>query len=169
MSDGFVGDADSVLEDFQNQMRAIAEAQHQRVRLTASATSRDKRVTVTVNANGVVIDTRFSSDVDELSPDQLARLVTRTAQAAAEAVDRKNKELLAPLLDARARLPKLSELIEGMPDFEQDIPVEPPVSTAPPGSPERGDEPEAMTFTDVEEFDHTRASGRRGTSTDNAW
>src|SRR5690606_4977845 len=76
-------DMGSVIDAFQQQMRAIAEAQQQRVRLTAAATSRDKLVTVTVNANGVVIETRFASGIERLSYDEIAATVTRTAQQAA--------------------------------------------------------------------------------------
>lgn len=150
-------DMASVIDAFQQQMRAIAEAQQQRVRLTASATSRDKLVTVTVNANGVVIETRFASGIEQLSYDEIAEVVTRTAQEAAAEVARRSRELAAPLARNRERLPKLSEVIEGMPDFENEIPLEPPVSTAPPGSDERAQEPaQVMAFRDVEEIDHDR-------------
>ncbi|MBF6211559.1 YbaB/EbfC family nucleoid-associated protein [Nocardia puris] len=160
----------SVIDAFQHQMRAIAQAQRQRVKLTASATSRDKRVTVTVNANGVVIETKFSAGISELSYGEIAATVTRTAQEAAEEVARLSRELAAPLAERRARLPKLSEVIEGMPDFESEIPTEPPVSTAPPGAPERteADEPE-MTFSDVEEIDHDRPAKPGPGVVDSSW
>lgn len=165
------GEMLDLLEDFRQQMRAVAEAQRQRVQLTASATSPDKRVTVTVNANGVVIDTKFSSDVDELSYAALARTFTRTAQAAAAEVARKTAELTAPLVDQRARLPKLSDVIEGLPDLDAEVPLEPPVSLAAPGSPERAaDEADPiMTFTDVEQYEHHRKREQAQGVTDSSW
>lgn len=168
------GDAESIIDAFQDQMRAIAKVQQERVALTASATSRDKTVTVTVNANGVVIETKFFSGIDQLSYERIARTVTETAQQAADEVARKNSELTAPLAENRARLPKLSEVIDGMPDFDTEIPTEPPVSTAPPDAPERTADPEdaadEMVFTDVEEYDHNGESGRRALGvTDSSW
>ncbi|WP_431953506.1 YbaB/EbfC family nucleoid-associated protein [Nocardia lijiangensis] len=163
------GEIAGLLDDFRSRMRGIAEAQRERVKLTATATTRDKVVSVTVNANGVVIETRFSDRADELSYDQLAKAVTRMAQQAADEVFAKSKALAAPLLDERARLPKLSDVIEGMPDIETEIPLEPPVSLAPPGSPERDRDDEAMTFTDVETYDHGGRGGPTETVAGQAW
>ncbi|MEV4124615.1 YbaB/EbfC family nucleoid-associated protein [Nocardia sp. NPDC049707] len=161
------GEISGLLDDFRKRMQDIAAAQRQRVKLTATATTRDKLVSVTVNANGVVIETRFADRIDELSYADIAKAVTKMAQQAADEVFRKSKELAAPLLEERARLPKLSDVIEGMPDVEREIPLEPPVSVAPPGSPER-DEDEAMTFDDVESLDHARADPGKGV-TGQAW
>ncbi|MET8648683.1 MULTISPECIES: YbaB/EbfC family nucleoid-associated protein [Nocardia] len=163
------GDLASVIDAFQDQMRAIALVQQQRVKLTASATSRDKLVTVTVNANGIVIETKFSAGIGELGYDEIAKTVTKTAQEAAAEVARKNQELAAPITERRARLPKLSEVIEGMPDFEREIPLEPPVSTAPPGAAERGGDEEPMVFADVEEFDHEARSEPASGVSDSSW
>lgn len=164
------GDIAGLLEEFRDHMRDIARAQRERVELTATATTRDKTVSVTVNADGVVIETRFSNRIDELSHEQIAKAVTRVAQQAADMVFAKSKALTAPLLDERARLPRLSDLIEGMPGIETEIPLEPPVSLAPPGSPERADSDEVMMFTDVEGYIHG-SEGRGATESvaDHAW
>lgn len=165
-------DMDSILEAFQEQMRIIAEAQQKRTKLTGTATSRDKTVTVTVNANGVVIETKFAAGIEDLSYAQIAKTVTKVAQDAAADVARKNQELAAPITDRRARLPKLSDLVDGMPDFAGEIPVEPPVSLAPPGSPDRADDDDdatALRFTDVEEFDHGEREAAPGRVTDPSW
>ncbi|MFD0365958.1 YbaB/EbfC family nucleoid-associated protein [Nocardia sp. GCM10030253] len=165
------GDMASIIDAFHEQMQAIAKAQQQRVKLIGTATSRDKMVTVTVNANGVVIETKFSASIGEMSYDEIAKLVTKTAQDAAADVARKSHALAAPLTDRRARLPKLSEVIEGMPDFEREIPLEPPVSTAPPGAPERAveDTGAVMTFTDVEDFDHSRKAEPTSGISESSW
>ncbi|WP_431953518.1 YbaB/EbfC family nucleoid-associated protein [Nocardia lijiangensis] len=148
---------DGFLEEFRGRMQEIAKMQRQRVKLTATASTRDKAVSVTVNANGVVIETKFSDRVGEMSYDQIAKAVTRLAQQAADEVFSRSKEIAAPLREQQARLPKLSDVIEGMPDVENEIPLEPPVSLAPPGSPERAKDDEHMTFTDVESYDHRNA------------
>lgn len=149
-------EVESLLEAFHQQLREIAAVQRQRVLLTASATSRDKRITVTVNANGIVIDIRFTPDIGELSHDEIAKELIRLAQEAAATVARRGQELIEPLTARQHRLPKVSEVVEGMPDFATDVPLELPVSIAAPGSPERREleaQAAALEFADTEQFD----------------
>lgn len=127
----------AILEGLTQQMREIAEASRQRTQLVASASAAGGRVTVTVNADGVVIATRFGSDIEELSYEEIAKAVTSAAQQAAEQVKRQGQELLRPLRDKRAAMPKLSELFEGLPDLEATAPTVEPASLAPPKSRER--------------------------------
>ncbi|MGO4643913.1 YbaB/EbfC family nucleoid-associated protein [Nocardia sp. 2YAB30] len=142
-------------------MQLVAWLQQQRARLTGTASVRDKKVTVTVNANGVVIATVFADDVDELSYREIAAAVTEAAQKASEEVACRAAELAQPLLAERADRPKLSEVLEGVPEFR--MPAEPEVPTAAPGSVERAafdaevDE-SVMKFSDVEDVDHHRGS-----------
>ncbi|NNH71856.1 YbaB/EbfC family nucleoid-associated protein [Nocardia uniformis] len=157
----------SVLGDVREQLRTIGQLQQERARLTATASVRNKRVTVTVNADGVVIETKFSSDIDDLGYGEIARAVTEAAKQAAAEVARRGSELLAPLQDQRSRLPKLSDLIEDMPDFASQIPTPPTVPTSPPtgddstnsaaaqAEPDEGATP-ALEFSDVESHDHER-------------
>ncbi|MFE3057744.1 YbaB/EbfC family nucleoid-associated protein [Nocardia sp. NPDC059239] len=126
-----------IVEELTTQLRAIAEASRQRTQLTATGTAAGGRVRVTVNADGVVIATRFSSDIGELTYDEIAKATTTAAQSAALDVARQGRELLQPLRDERARMPKLSDLIEGMPDLESRAPTIEPASLAPPQSRER--------------------------------
>ncbi|MGW6724409.1 YbaB/EbfC family nucleoid-associated protein [Nocardia sp. NPDC055029] len=129
---------ESALAGLQQQFKNITRVQEERAQLTASATVR-KRVTVTVNADGTVIETKFSTDIGDLGYSEIAKAVTEAAQQAAAEVARRSQELLEPMRDQRARLPKLSELIAGMPDLQSEMPVLPEVSTAPPNSRERRD------------------------------
>ncbi|MBJ8338601.1 YbaB/EbfC family nucleoid-associated protein [Antrihabitans sp. YC3-6] len=152
-------------------MHDVTAAQQKRARLTARASAEDKRVMVTVNAEGVVIETEFASDVDDLSYDEIAAAVTRAAQEAAREVARLSQELLEPLAAQRARLPSLSEVVPGMPDLRDLAPKPPVVSTAPPGSRDReaAVDDSAMEFTDVEEIDHTGRAGKGPGITDSSW
>ncbi|MFI9503667.1 YbaB/EbfC family nucleoid-associated protein [Nocardia sp. NPDC052566] len=157
-------DMESLLEAFQRQMREVVEVQQRRVLLTANATSRDKRITVTVNADGLLIDVQFTSDIAELDYDEIASAIRDLTQEAAAAVARETQALIEPLTARQTRLPKVSEVIEGMPDFETGLPLRLPVSTAAPGAPERRElaaQATAMTFADVEELDgdHLRDIG----------
>ncbi|WP_328395558.1 YbaB/EbfC family nucleoid-associated protein [Nocardia sp. NBC_00416] len=173
MSSQYSDAAASALESFQQQMKLVAQLQQQRARLTATASARDKKVTVTVNANSAVIETVFADDIDELSYTEIAAAVTEAAQKAAEEVTRRAHELAQPLMAARADRPKLSDVLEGIPEFQ--MPEEPEVPTAAPGSEEREafdaaeDEPE-LKFTDVEYVDHRRDSSGRGPEvSDSSW
>ncbi|MEV0684051.1 YbaB/EbfC family nucleoid-associated protein [Nocardia sp. NPDC050378] len=125
---------EDILETVQQQLRKIGQVQQDRAKLVASATVR-KRVTVTVNADYKVIETKFASDVDDLTYTEIAKAVTEAAQQAAAEVARKTRELMAPVQTERARLPKLTELVEGIGDFTIPQPVE--ASLEPPNSPER--------------------------------
>lgn len=164
------------MESYQQQMQLVAQLQQQRARLTATASVRDKRVSVTVNANSVVIETEFADDIGELSYDEIAAAVTEAAQKASEEVTRRAQELAQPLLAERAARPKLSDMLEGIPEFR--MPEEPVVPTAAPGSAERAvfdaaeesaAEESAMTFTDVEEYDHRQNPGRPPAVSDSSW
>ncbi|MEU0503989.1 YbaB/EbfC family nucleoid-associated protein [Nocardia sp. NPDC005998] len=160
----------AVLDEVQQQFRAIAKVQQQRAELTASATVR-KRITVTVNADGTIIETKFASDIDELSYSEIAKAVTEAAQQATAEVMRKAQELMTPLHDRRARLPKLSDLIEGMPDLSAEMPKAPTVSLAPPNAEERrafaADDRAPMEFSNVE-FVSRQPGADRGV-TDSSW
>ncbi|MFC4377444.1 YbaB/EbfC family nucleoid-associated protein [Nocardia halotolerans] len=146
-----------ILETVQSQMRAIAQVQQDRAQITASATVR-KRVTVTVNADYKVIETKFTPDIDDLTYTEIAKAVTEAAQNAATEVARKTQELMAPIQSERARLPKITELVDGMDDFAIPEPVE--ASLAPPNSPER--EPNAPAEAEPD-------GSRSRTATDSSW
>ncbi|MEU8896842.1 YbaB/EbfC family DNA-binding protein [Nocardia sp. NPDC048505] len=153
------------LSDFRTRMSDIAAMQRERVKLMATATTKDRQISVTVNANGLVIETKFGSGIDEYSYDDIAKAITRLAQQAAEDVFNKSNEVMAPLQAERARLPKLHEVIPGMPDIENEIPTVPPTSLAPPGSAERAED--ELVFTDVEAYDDGGESGKG--VTDSVW
>ncbi|WP_245721951.1 YbaB/EbfC family nucleoid-associated protein [Nocardia crassostreae] len=81
-------DLNDILDGFAQQMRTITQLQKDRAVLTATATVR-KRVTVTVNAEGTVIETRFASDIEDLDYEEIAKAVTEAAQQAAAEVVRR--------------------------------------------------------------------------------
>ncbi|WP_157574075.1 YbaB/EbfC family nucleoid-associated protein [Nocardia jejuensis] len=157
------GDAEaaSIIDEFAGQMRAIAETTRKRALLTGQGIAADGRVTVTVNSDSAVIATRFSDDIDDLGYDEIAQAVTEAAQKAIAEVTRKAQELMRPLSDKRGKMPKLSELFEGMPDLETTAP--PAASMAAPGSRERREleaepAPEYTEAVDYEEWDSRHGS-----------
>ncbi|MBL1075208.1 YbaB/EbfC family nucleoid-associated protein [Nocardia sp. 2] len=154
-------DLQDILDGLSLQLRTITQLQRERAALTASATVR-KRVTVTVNADGTVIETKFSADIDDLDYPEIAKAVTEAAQQAAAEVARKGQAVMAPVSRNRDRMPTLTDLIPGMPDLkgELSVPPAPHVSTAPPGSTERG-----AAHTDSA----SDAERPRGGATDSGW
>jgi DNA-binding protein YbaB len=144
-------DMATMLEGLQDQLHGIAELQRQRSLLTATAAVGEKRVQVTVNADGMVVETKFSADISDLSYDEIAEYVTAAAQAATEGVMRRSRELMQPLIERKSRLPKLSEIVEGAPDLEDVVPVAPPAPTVPPRRPVEDDQGWRSMIADAEE------------------
>ncbi|WP_216894412.1 YbaB/EbfC family nucleoid-associated protein [Nocardia alni] len=115
-------DIADLMDTVNSQIRSIAEVQRKRTELTATASAREGRVTVTCNADGVPIDTEFSDDIDDLDYDDIAMAVTEAAQDAAVKVARMAEELMKPIRKTRSRLPSLSAMVEGLPDLRAKTP-----------------------------------------------
>ncbi|RDI43611.1 YbaB/EbfC family nucleoid-associated protein [Nocardia mexicana] len=115
-------DLADLLETVNDQIRSLEEAHRQRAQLTATASVYEGRVRVTVNADSVVVQTRFADDIDDLTFSEIAEGVTAAAQAAAAEVTRRAEKLIEPMRRARSRLPTLSDLVEGLPDLQTKVP-----------------------------------------------
>lgn len=156
-------------------MKSIAQAQRRQAELTATASAAGRRVTVVVNANCVVIETRFSDDIDDLSYAEIAAAVTAATQRAADEIQRRTGELMGSLKTEQARMPRLSEFVAGIPDVAEMLPTPPPVSTAPPNARRKiaaeTDEPAdgAMEFANVEQWNHGTAPQERSGVHDSSW
>lgn len=135
-------------ETMQASIASIQQAQQQWATFTATATAARKRVTVVVNAEGVVIKTRFTDDISDLTPSELANAVTAAAQEAALTMQRRTREMIDGLREQQRRLPKMSEFLPDMPDLTSMIPTRPTVSIKPPGARPAEETSEAMPFTD---------------------
>ncbi|MFI9504248.1 YbaB/EbfC family nucleoid-associated protein [Nocardia sp. NPDC052566] len=131
------------------ELAELARIQRKRTTLIATGEAAERRVMVSLNADGVIIETRFADDIGDLGHEEIAAAVTEAGQRAHAELSRMNEAMMRPLTEQRARLPKMSEVIADLSDFEgmRDIDglgeldnlltTPPPVSTAPPGSPER--------------------------------
>ncbi|QIS07183.1 YbaB/EbfC family DNA-binding protein [Nocardia brasiliensis] len=155
------------MDEVQSQLRNIAQLQRQRMALVGKASVRGGRVTVSVNADGVVIDVKFGRNVEDLEYSELARAVLQASQEAAADVMRRSQELMASVQEDRARLPKLSDLVEGMPDLRS---MMPPVERAPQSKPDAFDRTaadQAMTFDNVETVEQVKP--KKPGVTDSGW
>lgn len=145
-----------LMESVQAGMASIARVQQEQARLTATATGAGRRITATVNAHGVLVELKFTGDIEDLPYADLAREVVAATQAAAIEVQRKTKDLLEDLKQDNARIPRLSEFVPGIPDVHDLLPTPPEVSMAAPDALDRKtDDKDAhlyrvMEFTDVE-------------------
>ncbi|CRZ17745.1 YbaB/EbfC family nucleoid-associated protein [Mycolicibacterium neworleansense] len=102
----------------QEQFADLAVVEQERAALSATAASADGTVTVTVDSDGVVIQTAVSeSYLDEHDLADLGWHITAAAQDAVHAVQLMVAELLAPLAQRREQMPSLSDIVEGAPDI----------------------------------------------------
>ncbi|QXN95331.1 YbaB/EbfC family nucleoid-associated protein [Nocardia iowensis] len=115
----------TVLAEFEQQMDTISRIRQQRSRISGRATVRGKRVTVLVDVEGVVLETKFGANVADLDYRELAKAVTEAARLAAADAARQARVLMAPLLAQRARMPRLHEFVDGMPDLTDQLPEHP--------------------------------------------
>jgi len=151
-----ITDVTQFLDSFRSAMAQASDARQQRDALTASASVERGRITVVVNASGSIVQTRFSEDIDDLAYGQIARATVAAAQQAAAEVKRKSDELLAPVQAARAKLPQLSDLIDGVPRLRDEITQPPTAPLTPPG--ERQAAPVGAEFEDAVEYQPSRRS-----------
>ncbi|WP_406270357.1 YbaB/EbfC family nucleoid-associated protein [Nocardia sp. NBC_00881] len=156
-----------LVDSVQAGMKSIENMQRQWMLLTATGSAANKRVTVSINAEGTVIETHFADDIGDLSYAEIAKAVTEAAQNATTEMQRKTAGLTASLQEQSSQVPKLSELAPGALDILDLVPAAPRVSLAPLGSPERlAAESEAMEFTDTEQ--PVRDASQSGV-TDSSW
>jgi len=106
----------TVLERLKTQMATMAESQQEWMKLTASASAGNSRVTVLVNANGVIIETKFANDIGDLDYPEIAAAVTQAHQKAVVEVTRKAGELLEPFRAQVMSDAEVEELMPGLPD-----------------------------------------------------
>lgn len=143
-----------LFDSIQAGMKSIENMQQKWALLTATGTAANKRVTVSINAEGEVIETLFSDGVADLGYNEIAKAVTEAAQAAMAELRGKTESLRQSLHEHDARIPTLSELAPGAVDVTGLVPEPPRVSTAPPGAPERlAAESEAMELPDTEQVE----------------
>ncbi|MGF6882747.1 DNA-binding protein YbaB [Nocardia sp. GAS34] len=100
---------DSAIADFRAQVAEIARLRQERAQLTATATAAHRRVSVTVNADGIAIDVRFSGAIDDLSYDEIADAVTEASrQAVADMARQKAGRSIS--VDAERGVPDIGSL-----------------------------------------------------------
>jgi DNA-binding protein YbaB len=125
-----------LLGEFESRTERLRQAQQAAAVVTATLTSPDGLVRVTVDATGMVTELHLAPSVfDRTRPDALARTLRDLLRRAASQVRRQTSELMRPLTED---LPDLSDISEGAPSLAgmlPKIPADPaPGSDAPVGA-----------------------------------
>ncbi|MFG1794410.1 YbaB/EbfC family nucleoid-associated protein [Nocardia sp. NPDC049149] len=150
----------AMLGEFEQQLDLVGRIRRERARIRGRASVRGRRVTVVVDVDGALLDTTFGADIVDLDYREIAKAVTEAAKLAAVDAARQARELMAPLLVQRARMPRLHEFVDGMPDLTDRLGERDPgsIDTAENGEFGAGGEPFAEVM------------GRRGAGvTDSGW
>ncbi|MFW0783840.1 YbaB/EbfC family nucleoid-associated protein [Gordonia sp. CPCC 206044] len=124
-------DVDSLMGSLNSLVGEITDARNKVAALTATASELDGRVTVAVNARGIVIDTILDEDVfTQVTPHRLSSAITSAAQKAAAEVNATAAEVWQPINDRRNDLPRASDALEGLPNIDGLLgtPPEPPLT-----------------------------------------
>ncbi|WP_280266725.1 YbaB/EbfC family nucleoid-associated protein [Nocardia wallacei] len=160
-----------LMDDIQDTLQTIARLQRERTALVGKASVRRGRVSAVVNADSVLVDLKFGRDVEDLDYPELARAVVEAVQEASADVNRKSRELMSPLDAQRARLPKLSDMVPGMPDLREQVPPPERAPVTKPGAQEifgdADDTGRPMTFDNVEVVE--KRDSRESGITDSGW
>lgn len=129
-----------LLDKFHQQTAILEQAQEAASSTTATVTSEDGSVTITVDASGAMTSLDFATkNFQRTDPQKLSQTVIETLHAASAQVKKQMADLVAP---ATEDLPDLPDLIEGapslkglmpeIPDFtEQPAPAQAPQAPAP--------------------------------------
>ncbi|MEV6139620.1 YbaB/EbfC family nucleoid-associated protein [Nocardia sp. NPDC051990] len=149
-----------VMEGMREQIDALKRAQEQRADMVVTGSAASGLVTVALNADGAILETRFAPGVADLTRRRLAEAVTAAIRDAQAEVARRNAELFEPVLGARLRQPKLADLMPDLPDIDRLLPKAPPVRTRMPvhGDSEQWEFADAVTLRE--------AASQRGPATE---
>ncbi len=120
-----------VIDDVHQLITGIAEAERLHQAVTASATAELERIVVVADVSGALTEVYFADDIEQLGYHKIARGVVQAAQRAAAQVKSKADEVLSAQRAALLRLPKLSDLVDWMPDEARLAPPPPALLTPP--------------------------------------
>jgi DNA-binding protein YbaB len=112
----------TIVDGFAEHLERVKQAQEQRARIVVETHAASDRVTVKVNADGALVDVRFSDDINELDYDEIAAAVLTAGREAAATAAERVRKLIAPLQQRPASIPTIAELIEDIPELRARVP-----------------------------------------------
>ncbi|WP_040740699.1 YbaB/EbfC family nucleoid-associated protein [Nocardia tenerifensis] len=120
-----------VVADVHRLIAGFAEAKRQHQAVTASASAERGLIVVVADVSGALTEVYFEDDIEQLGYHQIARGVVQAAQRAAAQVKSKADEIISAQRGSLLGLPKLSDLVDWVPD-EQELPSPPAALLTPP-------------------------------------
>jgi DNA-binding protein YbaB len=112
----------TIIDGFAEHLERVKKAQEERGRMVVEAHAACDRVTVKVNADGALVDLRFSDDINELAYDEIAAAVLTAAREAAATAAERVRELVASMQQRPATIPTIAELIGDIPELRARVP-----------------------------------------------
>lgn len=123
MSEDHAGERlSTVIDGFEEHLGRVKHAQEQRAQIVVEAHAAGDRVTVQVNADGALVDLRFSDDINDLDYDEIVTAVLTAAREAAATAHDQTLELIASVQQRPAAIPTLAELLEDIPELRARVP-----------------------------------------------
>jgi DNA-binding protein YbaB len=111
-----------IVDGVAEHLERVKQAQEQRAQIVVEAHAADDRVTATVNADGALVDLRFSDDINDLDYDEIAEAVVRAARKATAIAADRGRTLIAAVQERPATIPTIAELIEDLPALRARVP-----------------------------------------------
>ncbi|MBU3065385.1 YbaB/EbfC family nucleoid-associated protein [Nocardia sp. NEAU-G5] len=109
------------IEQYRTRLDEINRLQTERTRLMGVGTVERRRVTVTVNADGITIDIRFSSDIGDLDYDEIATAITEASRLAVADVAEQTTALFAPIAPDPAGRIETDEILSGIANMRDQL------------------------------------------------
>ncbi|MQY22492.1 YbaB/EbfC family nucleoid-associated protein [Nocardia macrotermitis] len=114
-------ETDQQLDRFEDRLEQIARLKAERTQLTGTGTAERRRVTVTVNADGIAIDIKFSTDITDLDYDEIATAITEASRKAVTDVADKTTALFAPIAVDPSKRAGVGEALQGIAELGQQL------------------------------------------------
>ncbi|OMC13531.1 YbaB/EbfC family nucleoid-associated protein [Mycobacterium sp. SP-6446] len=123
MSEDHAGERlSTVIDGFAEHLERVQHTQEQRAQIVVEAHAAGDRVAVKVNADGALVDLRFSDDINDLDYDEIVTAVLTAAREAAATSQDQVRKLIAPVQQRPAAIPTIAELIEDIPELRARVP-----------------------------------------------
>jgi len=107
----------TMIDGFAEHLERVKQVQEQRAQNIVEAHAAGNRVTVKVNADGALVDLRFSDDINGLDYDEIVAAVLTAAREAAAMAAGRVRKLIAPVQERPAAIPTIAELIDDIPEL----------------------------------------------------
>lgn len=107
---------------YEQQRAQLADIRDELSALSATATSRDGSVEVTVDQSGIVTDVRLEPRVLRGAAADLGRAVTEAAREAARLAHQRVSETIGPIEDIVGRMPDPEDLLPTAPSLREPDP-----------------------------------------------